>query len=84
MLLRDREHAVGAACRAGNERPEEEAVTRAHQARVPLEGEIVHGHDRRPPVGGWDDVVEVGERGPQPAQRLREPVGHPCDLAAGG
>ena len=48
---------------AAIDRYEEQPVAGAHQARVVLEGEVVNGHDRRAPVRGWNDVVEVSQRG---------------------
>ena len=75
--LRDRQYAGGAAHRVGDDETKDRAVAQAHHGRVALEREIVDGHDRRARARDRERVLEVRERGAEPAERAWDGPEHP-------
>jgi hypothetical protein len=74
--LGDGQHSSGAARGAWNDHLERQAVEEAHRLGLPLEREVVDGHDRRARAAQGQRVLEVRHVRPQPSERARDGPRH--------
>jgi hypothetical protein len=82
--LRDCEHAPRLPCGARDDEPEDRRLASAHERRVTLERQVLHGEHGGDTEAERERMDEVRELRPDPAQKERDAHGHAELLASGG